>query len=251
MRIYLYGALILVVAVVAGLVFLPTAYVMVQVSKQEPSIYYSRASGSVWNGQVRSLRYGVQPLGDLSFEANPMSLLTGQLASSTRLSGGALSGRGLVETSLGGTFQLEQLSLTGTTDGLISLIPDIRDLNGEFNLVLREARFRDNECLEANGQVWTDILTRIEQGWGWAGPELEGPISCENGDLLMQLQGETTDGEAVNVRLLAGMDASGEFEARVTNAMPDTSRALTALGFLAEGDNDLIYRHVLSTEGSE
>ena len=32
MRIYLYGALILVVAVVAGLVFLPTAYVMVQVA---------------------------------------------------------------------------------------------------------------------------------------------------------------------------------------------------------------------------
>ena len=251
MRFYLYGGLVIVVALIAAAVFLPTAFVMARVSNAEPAIQYSRASGSVWNGQVRSLRYGVQPLGNLSFEAKPMSLLTGQLAGSLRLSGRALNGRGTVKTSLGGSLEIEQLNLNGTTGQLISLIPEIRDLNGEFNLVLRNARFRKGECDEASGQVWTDILTRIEQGWGWAGPELEGPLSCENGNLLMRLNGETAGGEAVNVRLLAGLDASGEFEARITNALPETSRALTVLGFLAEGDNDLVYRHVLSAEGSE
>ena len=99
--------------------------------------------------------------------------------------------------------------------------------------------------MKAEGRIWTNLLTRMESRWQWRGPELEGPISCQEGDVVLSLAGQNAAGEEVEGRLEVGLDATGRFQANVSNSQPETAQALILLGFLSEGRDRFVYQHAI------
>lgn len=235
--------LVLVLGVVIALAITPARFVMEQVSARDPSVRYAAASGTVWNGRVHNMMYGIQPVGNVSFQTDWAQLFTGAIASEFDLSGGSLQGNGKVRATLGGQTRLSDVRATGNTRDILNLQEDVRDLNGEFRVTLSELVIDDQVCTRASGNIWTDILTRTEARWNWRGPELSGPVSCADGRLLVQLSGESEQNERVSATLQVGLDARGSFFAEVFTQNTDTANALSLLGFVSEGENRFTYRH--------
>lgn len=242
MRWLIYGALVFVIALIATIVSLPTSFVMEQVRKQDSRIGYSVASGTIWNGEVRGLRVSSQPVGDLTLKADWMSLFTGGLASELSVFGDGIAGRGKLKLGLTGTVRISDLRVSGSTSDLVSIRPEIRELNGQFTFDAQDIRLGNGECRSASGTVWTDILTRMESQWRWAGPELAGPLTCQNGQFVLQLAGTNSVGESVSASLEFGLDAHGQFQAIIENGRQRTQNALSMLGFV-ERDGRFVYEH--------
>ncbi|MAT36270.1 MAG: hypothetical protein CMK06_14200 [Ponticaulis sp.] len=245
MRWIFYGALTIAIAVVAAFAMMPVEFVMHAAQKCDPLILYSSAEGTVWRGEVRGIRYGAQAVGDARISTRALALLTGSLTSEFELSGNAVTGRGVMSLTPGGRLSLKDVRMAGTTRELISIQSEIRELNGEFRLDIVDAVIRDRECMKAEGRIWTNLLTRMESRWQWRGPELEGPISCQEGDVVLSLAGQNAAGEEVEGRLEVGLDATGRFQANVSNSQPETAQALILLGFLSEGRDRFVYQHAI------
>ena len=237
--------LVIVVALGVGLAITPARFAIDQVRKSDPAVSYASASGTVWNGQVRDVMYGIQPVGNVSFNTIWSALLQAAFASHVELTGGSITGQGVVSAGLGETYHIPEFRVRGSTRDILNLQTEIRNLNGQFTVNVSDVRIEDDQCLSANGTVWTDILTRTETSWSWRGPELTGPISCENGQLHLALLGESETGERVTANLQLGLDASGSFFAEVFTQNMDTANALSLLGFVSEGENRFTYRHAI------
>lgn len=246
MRWIIYAALSLIIAIVAAITMAPVGFIMKQVSASDARIQYASAQGSVWNGKVRDIRYGIQSVGDAEIKTSGLALLTGKLSSDIRLTGSGLNGRGQVAAGFGGDVTIRNMRVLGSTADLINITPEVRDLAGEFTIDVRQAELKDNACTSAQGTVWTDILTRMERRYRWTGPELSGPISCENGQVVIALSGQNADGENVSARLEISLDATGNFLADVTTTSRDTIQALTLLGFEFQGDDVFRYQYFIT-----
>lgn len=246
MRWVVYAALSLIIAVIAAVVIAPVGFVMKQVSASDARIQYASAEGSVWNGKVRDIRYGIQSVGDADVKTSWLALFTGHFSSDIRLTGSGLNGRGQVAAGFGGDVTIRSMRVLGSTADLINITSEVRDLAGEFTIDVQRAELKDNRCTAAQGTVWTDILTRMERRYRWTGPELSGPISCENGQFVIALSGQNADGENVSARLEIGLDATGNFLADVTTTSRETIQALTLLGFEFLGDDVFRYQYVIT-----
>ena len=245
MRWFILGGLTIVIAVVAAIIMLPAAYVMKRVSANDEMIQYAAADGTIWDGEVQNIRYGIQEIGDAQINSSWLSLLTARLSSDIRLTGTGLNGRAQITEGLGGGTTIKNLRVLGSTEDLVNIAPEIRDLAGEFTLDVREARLTEEDCKAAQGTVWTDILTKMERRYRWTGPELSGPVTCENGRFILMLGGQNSAGENVSAKLEIGMDGFGSFTADVTTPIRETSQALTLLGFASQGGNVFRYQHAL------
>jgi len=114
-------------------------------------------SGTVWNGQVKGLDY----IGTANFQVNPKALVSGGLPL---------------------TFVSQSPKLP-TRDGRL------KELAGNVNIQLSELQMKEGSCAFAKGKASTDFLSLNRSRWRWQGPILEGPISCEEGDLVVNLAG--------------------------------------------------------------
>ena len=237
------AGLVVVLGAIIAFAMTPARFVTDQVNARDPSVRYAVASGTVWNGRVENVMYGIQPVGDVAFRTNLTALLTGVVSGEFSLSGGSITGEGKVSSGLGGRTRLADIRAMGGTRDLLNLQQEVRDLNGQFRLNLSELVIDNQHCETAEGTVWTDILTRTEARWNWIGPELSGPVSCADGDLLVVLSGATPAGERVNASLEVGLDARGSFFAEVFTQNSDTANALSLLGFVSEGQDRYTYRH--------
>ena len=136
-------------------------------------------SGTIWQGQVTGLDY----IGRAQFKLSPKAFISGGLPLNFKTVSSAIDMSG-------------QASLTKLKDfrfaGRLSQLP-IRDgrlnnLTGNFNALVQNMKF-GQDCQSANGRVNTDFLKRNQAIWQWTGPVLAGPLSCEGGDLIVNLSG--------------------------------------------------------------
>jgi len=137
-------------------------------------------SGTVWEGQVRGLNY----VGNANFQLSPKRLMSGGLPlhftsqSSAMFISGQASQKRLKDIWFSGT-----LAKLPTRDGRL------KELAGKVNIRVDELQLEDGGCAFASGQASTDFLTLNQSRWQWQGPLLAGPITCEGGDLLVNLTG--------------------------------------------------------------
>lgn len=236
MKWLLYGAFLLLVTLFSLTMLTPLGFILDKSRQALPALTYSNASGTIWNADVQGLRYGLQPIGSLRITADASGLPGGQYKANIRVYDGAVTATGKLAAGLGADLSMSDISVRGQTGQLMSLRPEIRDLNGEFTLSNGNVLLRDGRCNSASGRVWTDILTRLEPRYGWAGPELAGPIGCENGMMTLRLEGESPNGERVLMSARIALNATGTFRAEISGAQPETARAATLLGFVTLGD---------------
>jgi len=137
-------------------------------------------SGTVWNGQVKGLDY----IGTANFQVNPKALVSGGLPLTFVSQSPAMSISG----------QASQRSLKNIQfSGILAKLPTrdgrLKELAGNVNIQLSELQMKEGSCAFAKGKASTDFLSLNRSRWRWQGPILEGPISCEEGDLVVNLAG--------------------------------------------------------------
>ena len=138
-------------------------------------------AGTVWNGQVR----GVDYIGTANFEFNPITLLTGGLPLNFSSQSSAMSISGQAARK-----QLKDIRFSGVLARLPTRDGRLKELAGQVDIRVSDLQIADNACASAAGQVSTDFLAVNQARWQWRGPKLAGPISCEAGDLIVNLLGQ-------------------------------------------------------------
>ncbi len=124
--------------------------------------------------------------------------------------------------------------------GQLSALPvtDARfgPMQGQIKIAIESMRYhQDQGCLEATGTVWTDVLMRNQALLQWQGPELSGPILCEQGHWVAVLRGQQS-GDDIEARLTVRLDGSYQSEITARSADSRADMALTFLGFNRQGE---------------
>lgn len=126
-------------------------------------------------------------------------------------SDGVYSGEG--QLTIGG---IKDLRSNGYVEGLSRIDRRAANLKGQYDLSLDSLEFGKSgaACAQASGEFSTDVLSANYAYWQWRGPMLSGPISCEDGDLLARLSGDSQSGGIV-VSVQGDVRISGDMTYRV------------------------------------
>lgn len=179
-----------------------------------------RYSGTIWKGQISGIDYA----GRAQFKLAPKALLSGGLPLSFKTASPALtmsgqaSGRKLEDFRFSG-----QLAHLPTRDGRL------KELAGQVNFTIFKMEFDEN-CLEGAGRANTDFLTRNRGRWQWAGPVLSGPISCEGGELIVNLSG-SEDNQTIRADMRLSPNGSYSADISVRTRQPEAGVVLPLYGF--------------------
>lgn len=223
-----YLVLIFVVAFLGFMVArMPLAFVLAQVVPASGPLSYSRAEGTVWEGQVHNVRLRGVPLGDADLALSPLSLVTLAPSLNWRLGGGAVTGRGLLSVHL-----MERAITVRDTDIAADLdrLPTMVPLSGVFAASVREFAWERQACRAADADLRTSALNRNPMGLDWRGPTLTGQAVCDNGVLTVTLAGADASSEldmegAITPELAYRLDASLKTDNH------DLRQSLEALGY--------------------
>lgn len=214
----------------AVLVTLPLAFVLRTLDLPASGVSFSRASGTVWNGEVAGLSWRGNDLGGAKISFRPLSFLLGRLGATIAFDGtGIIKGAGYVALTPRGVF-VDDLSVSADVASLPILLP----LSGQISVQIAHADLRRGGCARVEGAATTDALMHRPAGLAWRGPELSGPIECRDGAIVIPLKGGA-ESQAVAVAMTLGAD--GSFGIRVEARAPDSAVAsvLSAIGFVEMG----------------
>lgn len=242
MQVFLIAIVAAAVAVAAGVSVMPMSMAADMAASRFPDFKFQSASGSVWDGKLQQVAYGSQFIGDLDVKTDLLPLLGGKATGKLGLSREGFTGTSDLSFGLGGDgLELRNLKLAGNTALVPGMPAALARGDGRFTLKASDVKFVDNLCQSASGEVWTDVLSKVEIR-GWVGPELRGPVTCDGGQMQAQAGGKAASGEDVLAVLTIGQHLDMELTATVANASPAAVRALTDMGFVPEG-NRLVLKH--------
>lgn len=153
---------------------------------------YQDVYGSVWDGRVYGMRVAGVPIREIEMAADPLPLLVGRLAARWRVSDDSARGRGHV--SIGGsTFQVSDMDLLVSIDRLgLRSFPGL-DRSQMIDMDITALSLRDGRCESVQGRVQTTALVQFASTYGFEGPALLGVLSCDDGRLVITLDGAGAD----------------------------------------------------------
>lgn len=213
-----YFVLASIVAIATMIAALPLAWVA---PKFIPDIAGKnlRYSGTIWQGSVS----GVDLLDRLNFQLKPQSLFS---PLPLRINAGNGVNKLAVQI---GRKRLKGLDLQLNVAELP--LPDQRlaGLEGMANILVSKASF-DALCHDAEGRVRTDILQKNKQKFAWTGPHLEGPISCQDGNVVFDLSGRDST-QAIEAKIT--VETAGGYKADITvqTSQAEAAAVLPLFGF--------------------
>lgn len=244
MRLFLIALAALVAAAGVGAAVLPMSMAADMAAQRFPDFKFQSASGSVWDGKLTQVAYGRQFIGDLGVKTELLGLLTGKAGGKLSLVREGFSGQADLAYALaGGALELKDVKIDGNTALVPGMPAAIAKVDGKFTLQMKDVKFADSLCQEASGEVWTDVLSKVTVK-GWTGPELRGPVTCNNGALQVQANGKAATGEDVQASLNISQHLDMELTATVSNATPAALQALGQVGFVPDGTKMVLRKAV-------
>lgn len=235
MRWILFVVLLLLVGTVAGLALLPMSVAADYAAKHVPGFKFAAAAGSVWDGKLSGVSYNGESLGDVGLKFEVGQIFTGHAGGRLSLARKDFTGESTISFALlGDEVKFTDVKLLGQASAVPVLPPAIRAAGGKFTLTVKQIVLDKNVCRSATGELWTDALAMTNFGHGWKGPELKGPVSCQDGKVTVQAAGKAETGEDVTAGMEVGADLSFDLQSRVLNATPPAVETLTGLGFQQE-----------------
>lgn len=181
-----------------------------------------KVHGTIWTGSVS----GLPIFGTANLDIAPLARnVTFQSGLARNYVSGRLSAIGAKDVD----FRLDLATLP-FTDGRL------QGLRGDFIADIAEAKFKDQACLSAVGTARTDVLQRNGGTIQWTGPELTGPIRCEEGALIADLSG--TDSQQT-ISAVIRIIPDGTYRANVTvrTARVEADAILPLFGFSRSGQS--------------
>ncbi|HAS61829.1 MAG TPA: general secretion pathway protein GspN [Vibrio sp.] len=183
--------LILVVAfVVSAIVHLPIQAVLTH-APLPSQLKIAGASGSLWQGQVQQLQWQHYNLGQVSWQLQPMQLLTGNLQAKVRLGRGnpwQLRARGVVGYGLQGAYVEKVIASMPATE-LMKLAPPIPvplDIAGQLELSIESLQYASPYCRAGKGNlVWNSDQIGTPLASLQVGP-VSADLSCKESNIKVQ-----------------------------------------------------------------
>lgn len=203
---------------------------------------YSRAEGTIWQGAIKSIRVRGIALGDATLRLPIFSLLRLRPAVHWRLSSGAVTGHGVLDTNLFGTnIRLQDAIFTAD----LRRLPTMVSLDGMFAASVPHFVMDGTRCEAADVTLSTDTLGRNPMGLNWQGPVLDGRLDCEDGAYVVRMSG--VDGDtALDINATVRPDLNYHLQVTANVADPDLRQALALLGFVSGPDGyQLTYEGVI------
>ncbi|WCL53744.1 type II secretion system protein N [Gimibacter soli] len=194
----------------------------------QDGLHYNGASGTVWQGgSVTGVRYKGVPVGTVDIEPSISALLTGAIGGDIRVRGSFLNGTGHV--SAGDGIVAQDASLRVALAGLQLPLP----LDGALELAGFNARIEGDRCVEASGNV--RLVADLAGNAGLL-PPLRGTAACEDGQLVLRLQGAA---RGTNLGLAAWIAPVGGYHltADLATTEADIRRVLPYMGFVQAGNS--------------
>ena len=187
-----------------------------------PDLSYS---GTIWTGTVS----GLPILGTANLDISPFSrrvhLVSGE-------------GRNYASAELGPN-SAKDVNLRIDLSDLPLSDDRLKGLRGELSAKISEIILNDQTCQTATGSLQTDVLQRNGGLIEWTGPELSGPIRCEDGALIADLSGRDAQ-QTISALIRMLPDGSYRAEITVRTVRAEADAILPLFGFTRSGQNFIL-----------
>lgn len=239
-RVVLLVALFAVVFGATLVAALPLGFVLERMNLADRRISWAIVQGTVWNGRVSGLYYGSQPIGDVRTSLRLRDLLRAQIAYDVDVSGPVAMGEGIVVLGQTSSIRAREVDIELRLQALTGLHANIREIGGHLNIRNGHILMDRSGCLEASGNLTSDLATNLAATFGQSWPEAAGHISCERKVLRFVMTGEGPLGEEFRGEGRIG-SAETTLEAMIGNAGPELGYGLALIGFVPD-DGSYILR---------
>jgi len=112
----------------------------------------------------------------------------------------------------------------------------MQGLQGDFTAQISDMKFSDMSCQSATGTARTDVLQRNGGKIQWTGPELTGPVRCEDGALIADLSGRDAQ-QTVTALVKLMPDGLYRADVSVRTVRVEADAVLPLFGFSRAGQN--------------
>ena len=109
-------------------------------------------------------------------------------------------------------------------------------LQGHVSAMISDMQFSGQSCQSATGTAQTDALQRNGGTIQWTGPELTGPVRCEDGAVIIDFSGRDND---QTIAALIRLTPDGTYRADITvrTLRQEADAVLPLFGFSRSGQN--------------
>lgn len=223
--------IILIVATLAGIVyFMPLGYIMGQSGLGALGAGWAQVDGTIRQGRIDGLHVQGQPIGDVTLSLKPLSLLS--LTPTYQIQWGGAGGRGNGTAKLSSKqLELTDIRMEQTVASIEGLSPALRAVGGSIRVSDGDITLSRLGCEDASGQISSDVLTRAAQQYGRQFGTIEGQMSCDAYDFLVDLQGQSDAGDVLDLTSRSGFDGRSELTVEMVTQDSELSLALAGLGF--------------------
>ena len=227
--------LLVVIGLIGGLIWqVPLSFALRQSGIASTGVSWTQARGTVWQGQVTDIAVQQQKIGALELNLIPASLLSGSLSYNARWVGPTGRGVGNISVSTN-HYSAEDVSLAVNLSEIPDLVEELKQAGATFRMTDADVSWqRFNGCVEASGNLQTDVVRlvghQLQKDW----PDLTGTLSCEDGDLVANLSGESGQGERFDVVFFMATSEPVRYRANISGVSPDVENALALYGFRFE-----------------
>ena len=155
---------------------------------------------------------------------------------------GGAGGRGTgVLTLSGDTVSGSEIRMQQEIGAGEGLAPPARAMGGSLRLNDGSFRLTQTGCESASGTLSTNTLSTLAAQYGRQFGEISGPISCDAGAFVIDLEGESEAGDRVVIDARAMLTGQGEFSTEVETQDTQIIIALQQVGFVRENGR-FVYR---------
>jgi len=241
--------LLFLVTLFAALVAtMPLGFLLDRTPAKSLGVNWAASGGTIFSGRIRDISAGAQRIGDVQLRLDPMALTSGKIAYRIQWNGDP--GSGTANLAVGrDSAAIENLNAVVDIERLVGLANDVRRIGGSASVRSGKVLFARSSCVEASGQVATNVLARAAASYGQSGGDLSGTIACDGPMLSIPLSGSSDEGDTFDAEIRVGLAEPSTFETNVMTINPELSALLSLRGF--DRDEDVYsYRRAVQLGGS-
>ncbi|MDJ0920785.1 MAG: type II secretion system protein N [Henriciella sp.] len=198
----------------SALLFTPLGFVLSRIGLGSAGIGWAQAEGTLRKGRVDGLFLPGQFVGDVSLELRPLSILYGGLAYDVQWGGASGRGTGVLElrpSRIKGREMRAQLQISA----IEGLAPIVRAAGGDVRLQAGSFELSRTGCEAAGGRLTSDVLSRAAQSYGREFGPVEGRLSCENGQFVLDAEGQSQSGDELELDARASLFGAAQVDVKV------------------------------------
>jgi len=241
-RWFLLALLTLAVAALSAVRSTPIEFAMSQVGLPNGLVDWTSAEGTITKGRLNTVTLGPQLIGDVLVTQRSLNPFSRSISYDVQWGSAGGRGSGQIVASPE-RVQVKELRLQQNIVAMPGLVQAIRELGGSIRILNGSFDIDQNGCNSAEGEIFTDLLMRLGNQYGRSFSELKGPVSCENGNVMISLSASSAEGDLIEIAGNVSAAGAGEFNISVTTFDSEIRLVLQEYGFTKSDDDVWRYRY--------